>query len=159
MNTKKTVLILVTAIFIIATIPFVVFADDAKNDMNEEIADIINSQLTESERSLLSDSSKYSDSIISEQIGGRVILKVNSLHWKYSDKPLDELIAAVNQSESKYNNSFYVVFDENPYKICVLKKADGSVSIGKAGTLSDITPKFFTDIKSLSEEIVFEGES
>ena len=156
---KRIVLLLITAVFIIATIPLAVFADDTRHDMDEEIADIIDSRLTEAERVLLSDGSKYSDSLKDVTLDGLPILKVYQLHWEYSDKPLDELVAAVDKSDGKLKASFYVVFDEDPYKICVLKKDDGSVLIGKTGALSDTTPTFFTDIKNLSGEMVFEGES
>lgn len=149
----------IVTVFIAAAFSFGVFAETSLNGMDEDIISIINSQLTEQELSVLTDESNYDPSFAGASLNGVPILRVhNSIYWKYSDKPLDELIAEAERYEDSISKYFYIVFDEEPYEIYVQNK-DGAISIWKAALWPDDVRTFFTDIADLSGETVIDGKS
>ena len=110
-----------------------------------EVAQIIKSQLTDSEKEIFS-SSKDLD------LSNEPILKVyREIFWFLADKPLKEIVSKADEYNEAFNYKDYYVLSETPYKI--------SVNQSKVvETVSDDIPQYIKDIATLSKQVTVNGK-
>ena len=105
-------------------------ADYAKEGMDDKIVEIINSQLSQEEYSVLMNVENYKNSLNHDSLQGSPILREYlTVFWEYADAPFNEFMSKVMASDSKNQHHLsYVVFGINPINFSV-RVPDGNYRV------------------------------
>ncbi|MBQ7603880.1 MAG: hypothetical protein IJU75_02895 [Clostridia bacterium] len=161
MKPKRLITLAFAIILVFSSVTMrLVGADYAKEGMDDKIVEIINSQLSQEEYSVLMNVENYKNSLNHDSLQGSPILREYlTVFWEYADATFNEFMSRVMASDSKNQHHFsYVVFGSEVFSVAVLKWEDGSVTIGKARDYDDSIPSIISDIINLQETIEVGGE-